>query len=384
MRRPPQFVARGFRRARAARSPQPPQRPRRLAGPACEHAFTLVELLVVIAIIGILVALLLPAIQAAREAARRMTCSNNLKNISLACIEFHDANKRLPTSISQWDEDYEWQSTGSAPVWIGPSNMQAKAAEVNGGPGRNGKGWMVDILPNMEEQSAYDQIVTHYKGDYQFAEPDAGNGMSHMAIREIMATQFSWLSCPSDESARPAIGMFYWGTLQPNMAVNKSTSSYKGVIGDTIICNTGDSNNRNCASTPFLDFGSRPDNHDKVSANGLLFRTTYARPVSLQKATDGVSKTFLVGESLVSQDPHSAAFFADGDWGTCGIPLNYFRFPESELRVYWYEMRGFKSLHSGGAQFVMADGSVHFVTETIDHDTYRGICTRNGGETASL
>jgi prepilin-type N-terminal cleavage/methylation domain-containing protein len=163
---------------------------------ARKGGFTLVELLVVIAIIGILVALLLPAIQAARESARRMSCANNLKNIGLACIQFHDANGHLPTSVSQWDEDYEWRSNGASwqLVWIGPSSMQSTAAQINGGPGKNGKGWMVDILPNMEEQAAYDLIKANYVGDYTPATPTSGYGMSHMAIRQIMARQLPWIA----------------------------------------------------------------------------------------------------------------------------------------------------------------------------------------------
>src|SRR2546428_4942235 len=82
------------------------------------RAFTLVELLVVIAIIGILVALLLPAVQAAREAARRMSCSNSVHNIGLACLNFHDSAKHLPVTISQWGEDRRRSDCG----WIGPNN----------------------------------------------------------------------------------------------------------------------------------------------------------------------------------------------------------------------------------------------------------------------
>src|SRR3954468_23359137 len=101
------------------------------------NAFTLVELLVVIAIIGILVALLLPAIQAAREAARRMSCSNNLHNIGLACLNFCDTSKHLPVSIGQWAEDFNRDKS----QWLGPSGGKMKVS--NGGPGYNGKGWIV-------------------------------------------------------------------------------------------------------------------------------------------------------------------------------------------------------------------------------------------------
>ena len=119
--------------------------------PRARSGFTLVELLVVIAIIGILVALLLPAVQAAREAARRMSCSNNLHNIGIACINFHDAAKHLPISISQWAEDRDRKG-----AWIGPPD--GKMLHKNGGPGYNGKGWIVDILPAMEETALHDGI----------------------------------------------------------------------------------------------------------------------------------------------------------------------------------------------------------------------------------
>jgi prepilin-type N-terminal cleavage/methylation domain-containing protein len=354
--------------------------------------FTLVELLVVIAIIGILVALLLPAIQAAREAARRMSCANNLKNIGLACVEVHDAKGHLPTSISQWPEDFEWKRDGSGWKldWVGgPDRMKSKAHEDYGGPGMNGKGWMVDILPHMEEQAAYDLIVAYYKGAYSPSPclPNSGGGMGHLAIRQIMAEQYSWMTCVSDDSPKPAIGLWYWGSPEtvPGQVVPKSATNYKGVIGDSRVCT--DSETPDCQGTPFVDFGSFPDRHATVSANGLIFRNSYSWPISFKKVTDGTSKTFMVGENVTSQDFHSAAFFADGDWASCGIPLNYFVYgaPYSELRFSrWNETRGFKSLHPGGAQFVMADASVHFVTESIDHDAYRALATRAGGDLGSL
>jgi len=162
-------------------------------------AFTLVELLVVIAIIGILVALLLPAIQAAREAARRASCANSIKNIGLACINYSDTAKHIPGDISMWAEDFDRNR-----VWIGPNGGIQGVS--NGGPGHNGKGWIVDILPAMEEQASFDTITQALKatpGDF-IVRTTTGGGMGLPAMRSIMGTQLPWLSCPSDASAKPS------------------------------------------------------------------------------------------------------------------------------------------------------------------------------------
>jgi prepilin-type N-terminal cleavage/methylation domain-containing protein len=349
---------------------------RRSSYPA-RSAFTLVELLVVIAIIGILVALLLPAIQAAREAARRSSCVNNLKNIGLACVNFHDTNKHLPVSISQWPEDKNRKG-----VWIGPT--KGKMHPDNKGPGYNGKGWTVDILPPMEEAAMYDVIMEGLKNStgeksFSISSPTAGNGMGHGSIRHIVRQQLAWLSCPSDPSAQPSGSQWGWSF---GGRVITGTTSYKGCLGDSVITSgTGD-------DSPFPDFGSKPDCHNTVECNGLFWRGTYFNPIPLRRVTDGTSKTFMVGEGVVEQDYHSAAYYADGTWASCGIPLNFFIVPATEESIkappQWMQARGFKSLHPGGAQFVMGDGSVHFVNESIDHDIYRGLSTRDGGETVTL
>jgi prepilin-type processing-associated H-X9-DG protein len=110
--------------------------------------------------------------------------------------------------------------------------------------------------------------------------------------------------------------------------------------------------------------------------------------VNFRKVTDGTSKTFMVGETVVEQDYHSAAYFSDGDWASCGIPLNHFQVPATITLLKnfpgWAEARGFKSMHPGGAHFVMADGSTHFVNESIDQNTYRALSTKAGGESASV
>ena len=342
------------------------------------RAFTLVELLVVIAIIGILVALLLPAIQAAREAARRTSCLNNIKNIGLACLNVHDTTKRLPYSISQWAEDFNRAHT----LFLGPTG--GKMLPTNGGPGYNGKGWIVDILPAMEEAALADAIAKALKdstGDKKFyiTGPSAGNGMGFPSIRSMLAQQLSWLSCPSDPSARPSTEQWWWSPVMT------ATTSYKGCIGDSVITSGGSGGPMD---TPFPNLGSTPDCHNTAECNGLLWRATYFNPINFKKVIDGTSKTFIVGECVVEQDYHSAAFFADGDWATCGNPLNYFVIPPTVTQIksapQWQAARGFKSLHPGGAHFVMADASVQFVNESVDHLIYRGLSTRNGGESVNV
>jgi prepilin-type N-terminal cleavage/methylation domain-containing protein/prepilin-type processing-associated H-X9-DG protein len=345
-----------------------------------QHGFTLVELLVVIAIIGILVALLLPAVQAAREAARRMSCSNNLHNIGLAVLNFQETAKTFPTSIGQWDESWEWQSDGSGgwkKVEIGPDG--GRWAPKNGGPGLNGKGWMVDILPQMEEQQMFNVIKEHYTGDFGVSFGGSGIGQ-RQDIRPLISNPLPWLTCPSDDALHQSTEQWYW------IDVNIAVTSYKGVAGDTVVCNLKDGNTSMCTESPWLDLGTRPDCQNNTGCNGLFWRNTYAKPISLRKIIDGQSKTFMVGEGVVSQDYHSAAFFADGSWASCGIPLNFFIIgaPIKELKDRWNETRGFKSMHPGGAQFVMADGSVQFINESIDHAVYRGLATRDGEEKVNL
>jgi prepilin-type processing-associated H-X9-DG protein len=299
-----------------------------------------------------------------------MSCSNNLKNIGLACVNHHDAKKYLPISISQWPEDVNRQH-----VWIGPDG--GKMATKNGGPGYNGKGWIVDILPFIEETATYDRIQTalnNPKGDFSVS--FAGRGIGSKAIRDIVTTPLPWMTCPSDDSPHTSDKMFYW----PGILV--ATTDYKGCIGDSIISG----GNYPTVTTPFADLGSQPDCHNTAECNGLIWRVTYFNPVNLRKVTDGTSNTIMVGESVSQQDYHSAAFFADGDFATCGIPINYFLVGASddEIQTKWYELRGYKSLHPGGVQVVMADGSVHFLNESIDNLVYRGLGTRDGGEAVSI
>lgn len=302
---------------------------------AWNKGFTLVELLVVIAIIGVLLALLLPAVQMAREAARKVHCRNNLKQLGLAVHAYHDVCRVLPISIGPW--------------WQGPRPS----------PQRNGKGWIVSILPQLEQQPLYDRFVPFFAGDFF-----TGYGIRSVGCRDLLKHQLSVLQCPSDpdvrENSREQMEL---------TGIEVALTSYKGVLGDSKLEGS-------------IHPGSEPDCHAHGGCNGLFFRVSYQEPQRLAHVRDGTSNTFLIGEDVPSHNYRSAAYYANGDYAACHAPLNYF--PDPPTPNDWFNVVSFRSRHPGGAHFCMADGSVQFVAETIDHDTYRALSTKAGGEVAAL
>jgi len=352
----------------------------------CRPAFTLVELLVVIAIIGVLVALLLPAVQAAREAARRISCSNNLKQIGLSILNFESSLGRLPSSHNTWAQERDTDGGN----WLGPDG--GSLHPKNGGQGYTGKGWLVDIMPYVEQQAAADRIKNELeknknKGNSpQFSARAAnGYGMGLVELRDIIEMQQPWFTCPSDESAVANELQFNdWQAAKITVAV----TNYKGVLGDDEVWPQA---GEWTAAQGFGSPGAQPlaDCHNSLNfgegCNGLFWPTAYYFKLGLKNISDGQSNTFAVGESVVAQDHHSAAYYANGDWASCNVPLNFFNIEDPEVIFNeWFKQRGFRSRHPGGAQFVFADGSVHFVIEGIEHQVYRALGTRNGGEVASL
>lgn len=204
------------------------------------RAVTVVELLVVIVIIGILVALLLPAVQYCRESARRATCANRMRQLGIAIQHYHSSWRKLPTS------------TGPFPL---PGRTSSE---------RNGKGWIVAVLPHMEEQSLYSRFTPYFKGDFF-----SGGGLASPGCRELMQTQLVGLHCPSDGSAeRLSDRQFQWNDVEVAL------TNYKGVLGDSKL--TGS----------FHD-GSTPDCHHLGDCSGLFFRTTYREPQSWSLVRDG-------------------------------------------------------------------------------------------------
>ncbi|QDU30763.1 hypothetical protein ETAA8_59110 [Anatilimnocola aggregata] len=306
-------------------------------GSSPRRAFTLVELLVVIAIIGVLVALLLPAVQAAREAARRSQCSNNLKQLGLAIHNYHDTFQYLPISISRWSE-------GARPT-----------------PVRNGKGWIVSILPHAEQTALYTRFEKYFNGDFT-----GGAGLNDPAVecRDAMKTPVKFLQCPSDPDAgKAALGQWQCETFLV------TRTNYKGVMGDHKMGNASS-----------VHPSPTPDRHNTNLCNGIFYRNNYQDGVRLGSITDGTSNTFMVGEDVVSQNFHSAAFYSNGDYCSCHGPPNFFVYPPTVGS--WWNVMTFRSKHPGIVQFVLGDGSVRIIQQNINYDLYRYLATKAEGETA--
>ena len=307
------------------------------------RAFTLVELLVVIAIIGILVGLLLPAVQAAREAARRTQCSNNLKQIGLAMHNHHDAHERLPYGASAI---FDHESLGS---------------------------WGVFILPYLEEQAAFDQF-------------DFSEAMTHVNNAEAIKTVVPAYLCPTDPGSSNPISTWHCARV-PVPEVAKI--SYFGSMGPTHMGNCADcpdptpsASNYCCRLSWF--FGSFEKANLGVSPGqfpGMICR--WPRAVEFREVTDGLSKTFLVGETLPEHCCFNGAYVNNFQVTSTNIVLNLLVSDNRDGDDYDIAC-GFKSMHPGGAQFVMGDGSVHFISESIDYKLYNELGSRAGGESVSI
>ncbi len=257
-----------------------------------------------------------------------MKCANNMKQLGLAVHNYHDAQGRIPYSTTYGNE---------------------------GGPGPyNGRGWSLEILAYVEQDNVYRQFDPTRAVAYN----EATNGLIGTNFRPLMATPLPLFRCPSDGVTLETY------TDQAQLAGPPTApTSYKGVLGDHNMGGGG--------------VGS-PDQHDTVNANGLFFRNSYREKITLTSITDGTSNTYAIGEDVPAQNYHSARFFSNGDYCSCHIPLNTFYTPAQ--RSNWPIVMSFRSMHSGGSNFVMGDGSVRFVSMRIDFAQYRATCTRNVGE----
>ena len=296
--------------------------------------FTLVELLVVIAIIGILVSLLLPAVQSAREAARRSQCGNSLRQLALATLNHVSAQQVFPSGVG-----------------YGPP-----AGNTVGTPPYSGKGWLIDILPSLEEQALADRF-----GQFLDSEFAAGRGLKSPELRDAVQTFLPVLSCPSGSPSPQLIeDQWQW------KGIPVATSTYKGVMGDNMMATVS-----SFGGNPFCNAGA-------LECTGVIWRTSSIWPRKMKDVVDGTSHTMLVGEDIPDHNWHTMWSFSNGDSGSTYAPPNYNPVPPDPKT--WWDMRGFRSYHPGGLQFAFIDGSVRYLSEGIDLATYRAQSTIRGEE----
>jgi len=306
-------------------------------------AFTLVELLVVIAIIGVLVALLLPAVQTAREAARRSQCTNNLRQMGIALHNYHDVNQSFPMNYRP----------------------------VTGGT----YSWMQAILPYVEQQNLYNQITM--------------GGTVALPNNTLVAnTVIKTYRCPSDGLTQN--GML---TGAADGGGTKAVTNYKANCGAYWVWTIVNLNN---VRWPDNQAPNSPSN-SLLFCDGLMCSNSYSSAPSttnpgmavVQKNTmrlpnilDGTSNSFAIGEAVGVWSVWSWWYNQNASVATCGIPLNYRRGID-KLEQYngqWQRNYSFYSLHPAGGNFAMCDASVRFIPDNIDQVSYRALATVEAGD----
>jgi prepilin-type N-terminal cleavage/methylation domain-containing protein len=358
------------------------------AGRVQRRAFTLVELLVVIAIIGVLVALLLPAVQAAREAARRSSCTNNLKQLALATLNYEDARKHFPFDEDLYGTQYPitgWDISSRPPRTAPVVPADTETLRLHGG------GWIVEILPQLEQQSLYNQFKPGLTPTASW-QAKTGMNLNEANFRVALATQPSVLSCPANEFGGARDDQYPYGAASQIVGapVRVATTCYKGNAGDGQFEFVQPD-----APAGFWTYSPAVNCYNGTDCLGIFWRRSYYRKgMKLREITDGLSNTLFIGESS-PEDLNSPAWSSDGDWAVTGVQLNWDWKSKGQCvsnagvvtmgqQSCWSNIRGFRSLHPTGVNFSLVDGSVRFLSDSIEHATYRALSTRSADDVVSL
>jgi prepilin-type N-terminal cleavage/methylation domain-containing protein len=336
--------------------------------------FTLVELLVVIAIIGVLVALLLPAVQAAREAARRQQCANNLKQLALAAVNHHDSQQNFPTGGWGW-------------FWVGDADRGFRKDQ----PG----GWAYNVLPYMEQGTLHKLAGDGDRENITQAQLEG--------TLKVLKSPLDMLWCPSRRThnvrPKPADGSFY--------AYNSAQDADNTVAGRSdYAINAGDRN----YGWPEDDFpGDKPpnilQNHDaaktyrwRTDEMGLAIPTNPEAPrlerwtgisfqrseVGIKNVVDGTSRTYLIGERFIDPDDYETGWDGgDNETWCTGFNNDNFRFgfdPPAQdvagLESKLCQGNIFGSAHPAGWFVSWCDGHVDIMTFDVDVQVHRGNANR--------
>jgi prepilin-type N-terminal cleavage/methylation domain-containing protein len=301
--------------------------------------FTLIELLVVIAIIGVLIGLLLPAIQKVREAANRTRCASNLRQLGIAVHSYHTSQQLLP--MNRYGDYDAWSAFG--------------------GPWEDSQAWgfLSALLPYLEQENLY------RAGDIPNARLNASSATGQI-VRVFL--------CPSDEASK--LGATAETTHYLRTGLLAGLTNYKGVMG------------ANFCYAPWYNESKSGECECWFKGDGMFYPMDWQRTKTIDAVTDGTSNTLMIGEDIwwkgggygqgfawvhPSESTLTGALPLNHGLGANGQPANPSDFANN---------MGFKSRHAGGVQFVCADGSVRFVANNIGLVTYRALCTIDGGEVA--
>ena len=343
-------------------------------------AFTLVELLVVITIIGILIALLLPAVQAAREAARRLQCANNLKQIGVAALGHEQIQGHLPTG--------GWGSWAGEPT--------------RGFDKRQPGGWLYNILPYMEAQGLHDLAINQGLPN----DPRYGTIRERSEMKQRFETPVTTFICPSRRKVMAyPVDMDINNVPKTNVnppPVVAGRSDYAGSVGDAI---TSD-----LTKAFILKLKNGDEMSDKAwalyfpgspgtLATGVISRRSTVR---LRDIGDGTSNTYLVGEKNIMPDCYTDGSMIGDDQGWdasfcfditrwSGIPRSYNDTTEGMASTLEEDVRpwpdtpgldrrySFGSAHAGSFGMVFCDGSVHPISYSIDPESHHRLGNKADG-----